>query len=226
MHIAKVMMVLIAAILVLSSANLIYTYKLGNKIENLQNPALGAGKEQPENVDTKLSVSDGGSPSIGSEDAKVTIIEFSDFQCPYCGKFYFETFPSIYSDYIKTGKVRFVMRNFPLGFHQYAEKTAEAAECANEQDKFWEYQNLLFINQKSLDDENLKKYASDLKLDSVKFDSCLDSGKMAGKIQADLSDAESYGVDSTPAFLINGQLLVGAQPFSKFQSIIESELAK
>ncbi|MDP3026471.1 MAG: DsbA family protein, partial [Nanoarchaeota archaeon] len=104
------------------------------------------------------------------------------------------------------------------------QKAAEASECAHEQDKFWEYHDKLFENQNALTVEDLKKYASDLKLDTIKFNDCLDSGKYESEVQKDLSDGQKYGVSGTPAFFINGKLISGAQPFSVFQQIIEEEL--
>lgn len=171
-----------------------------------------------------VEVSEDDDPVKGSDNAPVTIIEFSDFQCPYCGKFYEETLPQITNTYIETGKVKFVFRDFPLGFHQYAQKASEAAECADEQEKFWEYHNILFENQDALTIDDLKQYASDLDLDTEQFNECLDSGKYEDEVNADIEDGSSYGVTGTPAFFINGQLLSGAQPFSAFQAVIEQEL--
>ena len=169
-------------------------------------------------------VSEDDDPVKGSDNAPVTIIEFSDFQCPYCGKFYEETLPQITETYIETGKVKLVFRDFPLNFHQYAQKASEAAECADEQGKFWEYHNILFENQDALTIDDLKQYASDLNLDTEQFNECLDSGKYEEEVKSDMEDGSSYGVSGTPAFFINGQLLSGAQPFSAFQSVIEQEL--
>ena len=169
-------------------------------------------------------VSEDDDPVEGDPNAPVTIIEFSDFQCPYCGKFYKETLPQITETYIETGKVKLVFRDFPLNFHQYAQKASEAAECADEQGKFWEYHNILFENQDALTIDDLKQYASDLNLDTEQFNECLDSGKYEEEVKSDMEDGSSYGVSGTPAFFINGQLLSGAQPFSAFQSVIEQEL--
>jgi protein-disulfide isomerase len=174
----------------------------------------------------KLNVDDDGDPSIGSKDAKVTIIEFSDFQCPFCERFFSQTYPQIKSAYIDTGKVRFVYRDFPLSFHAMAQKSAEAGECANEQGKFWEYHDKIFQNQQSLSIDNLKSWAKQLGLDTTKFNTCLDTDKYKTEVQNDLSDGISLGVSGTPAFFINGKPLIGAQPFAAFQQIIDVELAK
>lgn len=162
----------------------------------------------------------------GDPNAPVTIIEWSDFECPYCTRFYTNTLTLIDEQYIQTGKVKFVYRDFPLGFHSNAQKAAEAAECAGEQDKFWEMHDALFDNGVSGGVTAFKQYAVDLGLDTTVFNSCLDSGDMAAEVAKDLRDGQAVGVSGTPGFLINGQLVVGAQPFAVFQQIIESELAK
>lgn len=162
----------------------------------------------------------------GSPDAPVTIVEFSEFECPYCGNYSRDTFPQIDEAYIKTGKVKYVFRDFPLSFHEHAQKAAEAAGCAGEQGKFWEYHDMLFANQSALAVDNLKQYAKDLGLDTAKFDQCLDSGARADEVAKDVADAQNYRVSSTPTFFVNGIKLKGAQPFSSFQELIEAELAK
>lgn len=166
-------------------------------------------------------------PMKGDKNAKVTIVEFSDFQCPFCEKFYSETLPSLLKEYVDTGKVRLVYRDFPLSsIHPYAQKAAEASECADEQGKFWEYHNKLFENQAALDVTSLKKYAADLKLNTATFNDCLDSGKMMGEVTKDAADAQAAGVSGTPGFFINGRFLGGAYPFESFKTIIDEELAK
>lgn len=164
-------------------------------------------------------------PALGDKNAPVTIVEFSDFQCPFCARFHQQTFPQINEEYVKKGKVRFVYRDYPLPFHQFAQKASEAAECADEQGKFWEYHNKIFENQQGLGADNLKKWAVDLRLDTKKFNDCLDSGKMAAEVQKDLQDGSSYGASGTPAFFINGKLISGAQPYQAFKQAIDAELA-
>ena len=181
-------------------------------------------RQQPSTAKTSISVDD--DPTKGSESAPVTIIEFSEYQCPFCKRFFDQTLPLIEENYIKTGKVKYVFRDFPLSFHEYAPKAAEAAECADEQDKFWEYHDKLFENQNALGIESLKQYAIELNLNTVKFDSCLDSGIMASEVQKDFSDGSEYGVSGTPTLFINGVKVVGAQPYSVFEEIIEQELNK
>lgn len=166
-------------------------------------------------------------PVLGKEDAPVTIVEFSDFQCPFCGRFEKDTFPKLKEEYIDTGKVKLVFRDFPLtNIHPYAQKAAEASECADEQGKFWKYHDKLFENQDALTVDDLKKYADDLNLNNNKFEKCLDSDSMKEEVQKDTDDGINYGVAGTPAFFINGILLEGAQPFENFKQIIDDELAK
>jgi len=166
-------------------------------------------------------------PFLGDEDAPLTIVEFSDFQCPFCGRFRDQTLDQIEEEYIDTGKVKFVYRDFPLSsIHPFAQKAAEASECADDQDKFWEYHDVLFENQRSLDTGSLKKYAVDLGLDTSEFNTCLDSGKHADEVTKDLNDAQRAGGRGTPFFIVGSTPLSGAQPFSAFQAAIEAELAK
>ena len=160
----------------------------------------------------------------GDADAPVTIIEWSDYECPFCGRFYTETFGQIEEQYIKTGKVKLVFRDFPLSFHQQAQKAAEAAECAGEQGKYYEMHNLLFEQGVQGGVPGFKGYARQLSLDQAKFDSCLDTGKMAQEVQKDMADGGRAGIQGTPGFLVNGQLISGAQPFSVFQQAIEAAL--
>ena len=163
-------------------------------------------------------------PVKGNPDAPVTIIEFSDFQCPYCASFFSDTLPQIEQNYIDTGKVKLVYRDFPLSFHANAEPAAEAAECAGEQGKYWEMHDKLFENQASLSAASYKQWAADLGLDTAKFDSCLDSSKYASEIQKDVQDGQAAGVSGTPTFFVNGNKVVGAQPYSVFEQAIEAAL--
>ena len=163
----------------------------------------------------------------GSADASVTIIEFSDYECPFCGRYFQETYPKIVSEYIDTGKVRYIFRDFPLSFHPNAQKAAEAAEAARElggDEKYYEMHDAIFGNQQSIGISDLKGYAREIGLDGTKFDQILDSGKYASEVQKDFQDGQRAGVTGTPSFFINGRQLVGAQPFEAFQQIIEQEL--
>lgn len=161
-------------------------------------------------------------PAKGPKDAKVTIVEFSDFQCPYCSKG-----RQVIDQVVKAygNKVRVVFRDFPLNFHEKAQKAAEAGQCANDQSKFWEMHDWMFDNQEALDVDSLKAAAAKIGLDSKKFDACLTSGEHAGAVAANLKAGQAAGVSGTPAFFINGVFLSGAQPFEKFKGEIDRALA-
>jgi len=160
-------------------------------------------------------------PSRGPDNAAVTIVEFSDFQCPFCGRV-FPTVEKLMKDY--DGKVRLVFRHFPLSFHPNAEKAAEAAACAQDQGKFWQMHDKMFSNQQKLAVEDLKTFAKDIGLDQGKFDKCLDSGEKAAMVSADEKDGESAGVSGTPAFFINGIFINGAVPYEQFKEAVDREL--
>ncbi len=191
-----------------------------------------------------VEVSADDDPILGEANAPVTIIEFSDYQCPFCRKFWTDTLPQIKTNYIDTGKVKFVYRDFPLdSLHPLAQKSGEAAECARDvggEAKYWEMHDKMFSEQNILDSgspqgpvtstvqysiADLKKWASEIGVDSSKFDSCLDDGKFASEVKSDFQDGAEAGVQGTPAFFINGKLISGAQPYSAFQAAIEAELA-
>jgi len=164
----------------------------------------------------------------GDPNAPVTMIEFGDFQCPFCGRFFTDTEPQIDEAYIQSGKVRFGYFNFAF-LGPESQWAAEAAECAADQNKYWEYHNMLYSsqsgeNQGAFNKDNLKKFAEELALDTSAFNECLDAGKYAQLIQDESSTASSIGVRSTPTFFINGQAVVGAQPFEIFQQTIDSLL--
>ena len=152
----------------------------------------------------------------GDLNAPITIVEFSDYECSFCAKFYSETYSQLKEEYIDTGKVKLIFRDFPLSFHQNAQKAAEAAECAGEQGKYYEMHDKLF--------DSFKQYAKELDLNTNTFDICLDSNQMASEVQKDMRDGQSAGVRGTPAFFINGELITGAQPYSVFKQKIDSLL--
>ena len=162
-------------------------------------------------------------PVRGNVKAPVTIIEFSDYQCPFCARVV-PTLTQVQQAY--GDKVRIVFKDFPLPNHAEAPKAAEAAHCAGEQGKYWELHDAMFANQRSLFVPTLKETARKLGLDGAKFDACLDSGKHAESVRTDYSLGESMGVNSTPTVYINGRALVGAQPFEAFKQIIDEELAR
>ena len=161
---------------------------------------------------------------LGPKDAPVAIVEFSDFQCPFC-KTVISTLKQLMTEY--KGKVKLVFRDFPIAdIHPLAPKAHEAARCAAEQQKFWEYHDLLFERAPSLSPPELKQYAAELKLDGESFAKCLDSGKYKQAVAGDVEEGSRLGASGTPTFFINGRILVGAQPLSAFQKLIDSELAK
>jgi protein-disulfide isomerase len=176
------------------------------------------------NDPTTVEIDAGKGFARGEKNAAVSIVEFSDFQCPFC-KAATSTMHQIMAQY--AGKVRWIFRDFPIAsLHPLANRAHEAARCAGEQGKFWEYHDVLFQKSPQLAPENLKQYARDLKLDGDSFDRCLAAGKFQGAIAADIEEGQRLGVSGTPAFFINGRLLVGAQPATAFQQVIDSELSK
>lgn len=185
-----------------------------------------AALEAKSKVDYKLGpyridIATEGHPAKGPANAPVTIVEFSDFECPYCSR----VVPSLEKVHENYGdKVRVVFRQFPLSFHAEAQKAAEASMCAFEQGKFWEMHDAMFADQKGLAVDKLKEKAASLGLDSAKFDECLDSGKYYDQVQADTRDGVVAGVQGTPAMFINGRFLSGAQPYENIAAIIDEEL--
>ena len=184
---------------------------------------------QPNAANLQASDLDNEDKKKGSADSPVVMIEFSDFQCPFCGSFYSNTLPQIKSQYIDTGKVQLVYRDFPLSFHPEAKPGALAAECANEQGKFWEMHDKIFENQTSMGTASYKAWAAELGLNAEQFNSCYDSGKYNTEIDEDFSDGAAAGVSGTPTFFIGPrdgpvQKVVGAQAFAAFKAAIDSAL--
>lgn len=178
-------------------------------------------------------------PMKGNPDAEITIVEFSDFQCPFCAKFHESTLPMLEKEYISTGKVNFVYRDFPIqSIHPNAIPAALASECADDQGKFWEMHDLIFLNQNVWKNLSIaqavslfKQYSAELEIESNEFSECMDSGKHIEEIGLDLNDGRNYGVSGTPGFFVgNNEIgfveLKGAQPFSSFQRVIEGQLSR
>lgn len=218
--------IIVAALII--SGTIFYTSGgLSNGTANIDNTAPGIN--QGETV--KVSVDD--DPFLGPKNAKVVLVEFSDFQCPFCRKFWEETFSQIKKEYIDTGKVKFVYRDFPLDFHPQAKNSAEAAQCANEQGKFWEFHDKIFEEQDKKGEgtiqftlQDIKKWASEIGVDSNRFNNCLDSEKYKIEVEKDYADGSSYGVSGTPTTFVNGKSIIGAQPYSVLKSEIENALKK
>lgn len=162
----------------------------------------------------------------GSVDAPVTIFEFSDFECPFCKKFFDTVYPQLTKEYIDTGKIRLVFRHLPLESHEFATSAALASMCAHEQGKFWEYHDLLYTNQNALAADNLREYAHRTDLDMRQFADCYNTLKYGKRIGEDTLYAASISISGTPTFIINDLLVAGTQPYEVFKSIIDSELAK
>lgn len=204
----------------------------------------GAGKKQavapiqqedlqPEKPTGPVDVSADDDAVLGDKNAPVTLIEFSDFQCPFCRKFAEDTLPQLKKEYIDTGKAKLVYRDYPLPFHAGATPAAEGGECAKEQGKFWQYHDTLFQEQAKQGNgtveftvDDLKKWAVQAGLNGNSFNQCLDSGKYKDEVAKDLADGEKAGVSGTPTTFVNGTPIVGAQPFAALKTVIDEELKK
>lgn len=201
-------------------------------IKSLLQPRQPAPPVQPVNLVFTI----GSDPFKGNKNARVTLIEFTDYQCPFCARHSSQTAPQIEKDYIQTGKVRYVLRDFPIeSIHPRAFKGHEAAHCAGEQGKYWEMHSRLFANQKAMNPTDLLDHAKALGLEMPKFQQCLDSGKHAAKIRKDLADGQKAGVQGTPSFFLalpepnDGmvkavRMIRGAQPYAAFREAIENLL--
>ena len=190
--------------------------------------------EQPKPI---VKISADNDPVMGDPDAPITIIEFSDFQCPFCARFDSQTLPLIFEEYIDQGKVKLVFRDFPIqSIHPNAVPASVAAECANDQGKFKDMHDILFDNQNEWNRQEtanalslFSQYATEIQLEQETFDSCLTSGKHIEEIKKDLQDGQEYGVTGTPGFFIgNDEIgyvqLKGAQPFESFKKVIDAQL--
>ena len=171
-----------------------------------------------------------GQPMRGAKDASVTIVEYSDFQCPYCARAHKTMSEQVMTEY--GDQVRLVYKNFPLGFHKWAEPAGIAGECAydQEEDAFWKLYDYYFENQQQLTPENIKEKSLEAlagtKVDTDKWGACYDNKETLDQVKADMAEGQSVGVTGTPAFLINGRKLSGAQPFPRFRAVIDDELAR
>ncbi|MBR9789796.1 MAG: thioredoxin domain-containing protein [Vibrionaceae bacterium] len=209
--------------------------KMETEVKEMKELALKPPKKEPRVLPNQPNFTEDGTlPVLGSGDAKIAIIEFSDFQCPYCKRFTDNAFKQIKENFIDTGKVQYVARDFPLNFHPHAMPAAIAATCSFKQNSYWQMRDLLFSNVKQLGDEFYQKAATDLSLDMQAFADCLKDQSVADKVAGDLALGKSLGVRGTPSFLIgrveNGELIepqivVGAQRYPAFESIL-NELEK
>lgn len=193
---------------------------------NNQQPAAPTQPPSPTKVNPKITADD---PYLGKVDAKLTIVEFGDYQCPFCGRFFKDTEPQLKKDYIDTGKVKFVFKNLAF-LGKESTDAANAALCAKEQNKFWEYHDKIYSsqqgeNQGAFSIDNLKKFAADLGLSTTQFNSCLDSQKYNAQVQADNAEASRLGFNSTPSTAIGDTPVIGAQPYNSFKTIIDQKLS-
>ena len=211
--------------------------ELNETIAKLESKILKSQQTDEQAKVQPITVSIDDDPVRGNQDAPITIVEFSDFQCPFCARFQIQTLPLILEQYVETGKVKFVYRDFPIqNSHPNAMPAAAASECAHEQNKYWEYHDILFENQGVWNKVEItsaitvfKEFAIELDLNQDQFNNCLDSGKYIEEINNDLKDGRNYGITGTPGFFIGNEetgfvKLNGAQPFEAFKSIIDSQL--
>ncbi len=187
-----------------------------------------------EETPTRAKISDlSGVSMLGKKDAPLTIVEFTDYQCPFCQRFHVASFPEIKRNYIDTGKLRFFSKDLPLDFHANAMRAAEAARCAGEQNKFWELRDVMGQNPDKLDMDHISGFADGLQMDSKALRSCVESGKYKDKVQTDVLEAMKIGANGTPTFIVgksigdgvDGELVIGAMPYQVFDEKLK-ELAK
>ena len=206
---------------VIVSAGSAFVGFLGGTLLSKANNAPSA--QIPTQEQKRYEIPVDGFPSLGPEDAPIVIVEFSDFQCPYCARFHDQTLQPLLDAY--PGKIRFVYRHFPLStIHSNAFQAAEASMCAYEQGAFWPYHDGIYENQAELSAEPYVQMAADLGLDVESFRTCLENEEYKGLVQNDVELAVSLGVRSTPTFFINGLPFIGAQPLDAFKQVIDSEL--
>jgi protein-disulfide isomerase len=187
--------------------------------------AAPAAPAPPERVRLKL----GKEYAMGRDNASVVMVEYTDYQCPFCNSFTTTTFPLLKKEFVETGKMRFISRDYPLDFHQHALKAAQATHCAGEQEKFWQMKDALMSNYARLTPDLITSLARDVKLDVDKFQGCMESGRHVSGIKDGIAAANAIGINGTPSFVIgkvtgdqlDGYLIVGSQPFSVFENLIK-----
>jgi protein-disulfide isomerase len=189
--------------------------------EKAREDEIAANK--PQKVDN-ISIDD--DAILGDENAPITIVEFSDYECPFCKRANDDAITKVREKYVESGDVRIVYRDFPLSFHPNAVTAAIAAECAGDQDKYYEMHDAIFDSNQTLNADHLKELAVNIGLNTGTFNTCLDNETHKEEVEADMAEGQRYGVTGTPAFFINGWHLKGAKPFSAFEEIIEQELNK
>ena len=221
------LLALLPIMLVVGAAiGVLFVKQTGSSNADINSIVATQVRHQLDNAD-RVDVSLDDDPSIGNSDALVTIVEFSEFQCPYCGRFRKDTFKQLLDKY--GDKIRFVSRDFPLtSIHPEALPAAEAAQCIYEQDqnKYWDFADVLFQNQTSLSSDFYKQTASQVGADMASFETCVSTNASRQEISKDFDDGRGYGVQSTPSFFVNGKPLIGAQPIDAFVQLIDAELAR
>lgn len=208
--------------------------KIGSQVTDIHTIAMSSKKTQHKTLPTLENIdADGRLPSIGTAGAEIAIIEFSDYQCPYCKRYIEQTFTELKRKYIDTGKVRYLTRDFPLSFHPNAKDAAIAAKCSLRQDAYWPMRESLFNNMRQLGDKLYQQTASELALDMTQFTECLKDESVLGKIEQDMAYGSQLGIRGTPSFiigrvednrLISPRLVVGAQSFETFAQLIDELL--
>jgi protein-disulfide isomerase len=201
-------------------------------LEKIERQGLARPARRPDTPKTASVAIGKENVILGVADAPVTVVEFTDYQCPFCKRFVHTTFPRLKRDFIDTGKVRWIVRDLPLGFHPNANKAAQAAHCAGEQGKFWEMRDTLFINNANLGIEQLPGYAREIGLNGDTFDACLSSDRHQAQITQDTQEANRIRVTGTPSFVVgktagdtvSGQLIIGAQAPAVFTAAIQHVL--
>lgn len=213
---------ILAAALIIGGS-FIYGSRLGQADADKPLAQVGANRETPA-VNTNNPTADD-DVILGDPDAPVTMIEFGDYQCPFCRKLFTETEIQLRKEYIETGKLRMIYRDFPLDqIHPFARPAAEAAECARDQGKYWIYHDMLFTKQDDLATLDFALEAGKLGLDQSQFKECYQNKKYAAEVEKDYQDGLAAGVTGTPANFINGKFLPGAQPYEVFKAAIEEAL--
>ena len=218
---------MLGVLLLISLISLFFTGGFGGeKSSGAAAPAAVAPKPSIQIAAGDMEALADDDPFLGDENAPVTMVEFSDYECPFCARFYSQTLNQIKSRYVDTGKVKFVYRDFPLSFHPQAEPAAIAANCAGMQGKYFEFHDKIFDNGGAAGKgrADYKRWAQELSLDIATWESCLNDPQQKLEIQKDMRDGAAVGIRGTPGFIINGQLISGAQPFSVFEQIIEAQL--
>ncbi|MGS0683304.1 DsbA family protein [Shewanella sp. 125m-7] len=210
--------------------------QVSSQVKDIHKIAMSSQRPQYKTLPTQENFNANASlPLLGDNKAKLAIIEFSDYQCPYCKRFIDQTFTKLKSNYIDTGKVQYLTRDFPLNFHPKAKGAAIAANCSLQQNAYWPMRDSLFNNMNQLDDELYLQTATDLSLDMTKFSDCLADEEMLNKVQQDVAYGSSIGIRGTPSFivgtiennqLINPRLVVGAQSYETFALLLDELMEK